>query len=203
MKKGLILLVVLLLPVAILLTWLTVTESGLRWVYAEAKSYLPAELSTQQLRGRLIGPITLTDVEYSQDGTHIKADQIVIDWNPRSLLTARLNISHINIEALDIVLPKAVNTEQALVLPEIDLPWRVLIKDAVINGFSIHQDEQTFQLKQISLNATSLFSQINIKKLDIIADAFQLYIKGELQAAQHYHHDLQVRWQARLPPKKY
>jgi len=202
MKRGLILTAVFLLPVAMLLTWLTVTESGLRWVYAEAKSYLPAELSVQVIKGRLIGPITLTDVEYSQDATHIKADQIVIDWTPRSLLTARVNISLIIIEALDIVLPKATNTEQPLVLPEIDLPWRVALKDAVINGLSIHQDEQVIKLKKINLDASTLFSQINIKKLDIIADSFQLYIQGWVKPVKQYPHDFKISWQTRLPSEK-
>jgi len=200
MKKGLLIfLAALLVTVAILITWLTVTESGLRWAYQEAKPYLPFKLTVNKLHGRLIGPITITGVMYQQDEALIKADQIDINWKPSSLLAGKVNISHINVQTFDIVLPKVETTDQALLLPEIRLPWRVELKDAEINGISINQNGQSFRIKQVNLDATTLFSRVEIKKLDIIADDFQINIKGELQSMQNYRHDLVIRWEAELP----
>ncbi len=200
MKRALrILIAILLLTPVIVLAWLATTESGLRWAYQQAESYLPGELTMNKLEGRLIGPITLKGFEYQQDGAQIKAEQILFDWQPGALLFANIDINRLHIRALKIVLPKAEKTEQALTLPDIQLPWRMVLKNVVIDSFSVSQNEQSFGLQQIRLNATTLFSQVDIKELHINADSFSLNIKGELQLSRNYHHELETRWQAKLP----
>ena len=205
MKRVRLFIVVLLVIPVLLLSWLTATENGLHWLYQRIEFYLPAELSLTKLEGKLIGPITVSGFEYQQDGTLITADQIIVDWQPGALLAANINISRAYIQSLTIVLPateeteQTQTTEQTLTLPEVSLPWRLLLKHAEVDGLSISQDEQHVNLNKIKLSATTLFSQINIKELDINADTFSMNIKGKLQPTQHYRHDLKINWQTSLP----
>ena len=199
----LILFAVLLLIPLILLTWLTATESGLHWTYQQARAYLPAELSMNKLEGRLSGPIIVRGIEYRQDGAVIKAEQILFNWQPLSLLLANIDISRLHIQSLNIVLPKTEKTDQspvqALDLPDIHLPWRMKLEHGQIDDLSINQDDQTYRLKQIKLAATSLFSKIDIDALSISADTFNLNITGELKPTRNYSHDLDISWQTQLP----
>ncbi len=48
----------ILLPV-LLFGWLTLTQSGLQWLYRQAEFYLPVELKINRFEGKLIGPITV------------------------------------------------------------------------------------------------------------------------------------------------
>ena len=193
----------LLLLVVILLTWLTTTESGLLWAYQRALPYLPDELIMKQPAGKLIGPITIRDLEYPQNGVVIKAERLIVDWQPISLLTASVDISRLHIQSLHIVLPDKKTTEpplkQNITLPDIHLPWRVLLEDAELKDFSISQGEQSYRLKQLRLDASSHFSQISLQQLTISDDNFSLTIKGDLRPSRNYRHDLQISWQTKLP----
>lgn len=207
MKRiSLILLAALLIPV-FFLGWLATTQSGLNWAWRQAEFYLPVQLYFSQLEGSLIGPVTVKDFEYRQDGVSVNARQITVDWHPAALLAANINISQFYIESLNIDLAESAKTKQqpteaenqAIILPEISLPWRLVLKNAEIDGFSFGQKDQAFKLKKITLNATTLFSTINIKQLDIDADTFSLASKGKLQPTHDYSHELDLSWQLTLP----
>jgi len=193
--------VILLLAPAIALAWLTTTESGLHWAYQQSKAYLPGELTLTKLEGRLIGPITVTGLEYRQDDALIKADQITLEWRPAALLAANIHIDQLHVQALTIVLPPPVQREQPLTLPQLHLPWRVALKDLSVNGLSVSQLDQTFALQQLKLKATTLFSQIEIEALSIKGDTFKLNLDGTLKSTQHYRHALAMHWQTELPSK--
>jgi len=200
MKRTLRILVasVLLTPL-LALTWLSMTESGLHWAYQYAEPYLPGQLKMNKLEGQLIGPITVKGLEYEQDGTLIKANQIILEWLPIALLTTTVDISRLHIRSLSIALPQTEKTDQPLVPPGVHLPWRVALKNVVIDGFTVNQNGKTFDLDQIRLRASSLFSQIDINELSVKTNTFNLNLQGELQLSHDYQHKLEMRWQAKLP----
>jgi len=198
-KRAVYLLIGVLLAAVFMLAWLTTTENGLRWAYQQVESRLPGELAVTKLEGRLIGPITVKGIEYRQDGALIKADQVILEWQPGALLAASVDISRLHIRSLEIALPGAQKTDQALALPEVRLPWRVALEEVLVDGFSLSRNEQTIDLQQVRLNATTLFSQVDIKDLGISTDTFNLNIKGGLQPTRNYPHELEIHWQARLP----
>jgi translocation and assembly module TamB len=202
----LVIVVILVLPV-LLLGWLTSTEHGLNWAYQKAELYLPFDLHIDKLEGRLIGPLTVEGFEYQQDGLSIHAGRITIDWLPSALLTASIDVNELQVHSLDIVLPKKEDDTEAedlaatqtIVLPEIHLPWRLLLRNAELNDINISQDGQAFKVNKVKIDASTLFSKINIKHLDIHADTLNLDIKGKLHPTRDYRHELSLNWQLTLP----
>lgn len=195
---------VLLIPVMLLL-WLGFTQSGLRWAYGQAEAWLPGELTITTLEGRLLGTITARGIEYLQEGALISADQATLEWRPGALLAAHADISRLHIQALQIVLPDREETSApptaAPVLPEINLPWRMALEEMVIDGVSVRQNEQSFELAQIRLSASTLFNRVDIEELSVNADGYNLTLQGVLWPSGEYRHRLQVHWQAELPSR--
>jgi translocation and assembly module TamB len=189
----------LLLAVIPALLWLGTTESGLHWAYRQAVSYVPGTISIGKLEGRLFGTLTLDDVHYEFDNNKIAAKQISLEWSASSLLFARLNISHLHVQALKLTLPASAKTDQPLSLPDIDLPLQISLKDTVIDGFDIEQPDSRFELKQIRLSASTLLDQIKIKSLNVVAANYELNLKGKLTPTGNYKHTLEIEWQAKLP----
>ncbi len=183
----------------VVLAWLSVTQSGLRWAYQQVESYIPGELTITTLEGRLVGPIIVAGLEYQQDGTLIKADRVELEWSPSALLLANVDISRLHVKSLNIVLPSSEATDQPLILPELSLPFRVALSGLVIDDLNVSQDGQSTMLKQLRLNATSLLSQIDIEMFKIQTETFNLDIKGKLKTSQHYRHKLITQWQVTLP----
>ncbi|MCG6937524.1 MAG: translocation/assembly module TamB domain-containing protein [Gammaproteobacteria bacterium] len=205
-KLRLIIPAVLLLPLT-LLGWLTATENGLNWAWRQAQFYLPFEITIDKLEGRLIGPLTIKGFEYQQDALSINAEQITFDWLATALLAANINISQLHIQSLNIILSETAEKErnqglapkQAIQLPDISLPWRLLLKNAEIDGLSLSQNGRFFRLNKVKLDATTLFSTVNIQQLSIDGDTFNIAIKGKLKPTRDYSHDLDISWQFTLP----
>jgi len=198
-----IIFIALLLPPVLLLSWLVTSESGLRWTARQAQAYLPGEINLTQLNGRLIGPIQINGLEYRFDGQLIEAERLALDWRPTELLAANIDISRLHLDGLKISLPTADTetpsaTDATLTLPEISLPWRLGLKDVIINDIRIQRQEQTFQLTQLQLQASTLLSRIDIDRLSLHADNFSLNINGELRPSRNYRHRLNLAWTFKL-----
>ncbi|MCW9047819.1 MAG: hypothetical protein OQK46_07045, partial [Gammaproteobacteria bacterium] len=179
------------------------TQAGLQWSFHQAKPYLPAELSINDIQGKLFGPITLTELEYKTHDTVIKSRQIIFDWKPVDLLLTQIDIHYLHIQSLNIVLAnteqKQLQQSQALNLPDINLPWNITLSNAVIEGMSLSQDEQTYNVDTIKLNARSSFNKININELSVSDDTYNIKVTGKLFPTRNYRHDLNINWQTKLP----
>ncbi len=195
----------LLLPV-LLFTWLISSESGLRWSMNQAQPFIPGDLNFTELSGRLIGPINITGITYQLDGQRIETDQLELDWRPTELLAGHIDISRLYLSGLKIHLPPPTpdaNNKQALTLPEIKLPWRLGLNDVRIDNIQIIQQQQTFQLTQLSLKANTVISRIDIERLSLSAENFSLDINGELRPTRQYRHKLNVAWTFKPPQSEW
>ncbi len=204
LKRILTAAALLLLPFVLAVIWLVSTESGLRWVYSQAGVYLPEALSIDKIEGDLTGPVTVSGLSYQQDDTLIESGQIIVDWQPMALFAGNIELSRLHVQSVKISLPPSVATDKAstqsmIQLPAIHLPWRLALKNMVIDGISISQGDETIKLEQIRLDASALFSRIDIKTFSLVADAFELNISGRLDPVHNYQHKLDINWSAKLP----
>ncbi|HEY9053120.1 MAG TPA: translocation/assembly module TamB domain-containing protein [Gammaproteobacteria bacterium] len=202
LKKLLIVIaLLLLLPTALGLFWLGGTENGLHWVYQRALAYVPGHLSIDKLEGRLFGRITATGIDYQLDENRILIAQTSLEWQPTALLIAQISVDHFHVQSLNITLPAAEKTDQPTTLPDINLPWRLVLENIQIDDLSIHQGESQFELKQIKLSASTVFNQIDIDSLSVVADSYDLSITGTLKPSRNYQHKLDIKWHTQLPSK--
>jgi len=199
MKRRRLTIIGLLLVVIGLVIWLAGTESGLRWAFSHARTYLPGKLSVTSIQGRLIGSITLNGVTYEQSDTQINAEQIIIKWQMSALLASNIKIQHLYVRSLNVDIPTAVKADQPLILPEFTLPWRVELKNVQVDGINIKQHDQSLALKQIRVNASARLSTLKIEALSVKASHYKINVKGELSTAKQYRHKLDIQWQTRLP----
>lgn len=203
LKKTLRAVSILLLLPLLFLTWLLSTETGLQLVYKKSKNYLPGNLTISKLEGNLLGTINASIIQYEQDGVIIKANKLTLQWLPATLLSQTINISDLQVQALKVFIVTAKNgaNNKTDSLPEINLPWRVVLKNIVINDFNFSQKNENYSLKTIRLNASSLFNKINIKSLLFKTEHSEFNLSGQLNTKQKYQHMLDVQWQTKLPNK--
>jgi len=181
--------------------WLLLTESGLHWALQQSKKYLPDNLTAAKIQGKLIGPIKFSEIEYHQDDLYLHANQVTFDWKLISLLSARININQLHVKSLKIILASSNkdNSLQVNSLPEIKLPWRIILSDTKIDDLDIKQNDQHIKFKQLTLKASSLLNTINIKSLSVVTDSYKLNVKGKFKPNKHYQHNLNINWQVDLP----
>ena len=196
--------VMLLLPL-ILILWLVSTESGLRVVYQYATDYLPGNIQIEKLEGSLVGPIIASNIQYQHNGFELSANQLTLEWLPAALFTNNVSVSKLHIASLNIKLATTEKSspDQPITLPDINLPWRVAVKDVVIDDFNINQAGQNIVgLKQIKLAATSLFNKLTIKSFSLSTEKISFNLKGQVDLSKNYQHKLDVQWRAQLPAEQ-
>ena len=181
--------------------WLAATENGLHWAYRQASLYIPGELIFGNMEGRLIGPITISQLDYQFENTEVSAERVILDWSVLSLLSARIDITRLYVQALNIIQQPSSEPQQDFELPQIYLPWQLSLHDVVIDDVRIRQAQQVVQLNQLRLEASSLFNLLSIEMLNIKGDRFGMDLNGSLTLNENYPHNLQVSWHGELPTK--
>ena len=201
LKKMLRVIVFLLVLPLVIIFWLIGTESGLNFFYQNTKSYIPGSITIGMLQGNLVGSISANDLQYKHNGTLIHIARLKMDWLPAGLFTNSLNINQLHLQSVKITLPADDNNKPGhpVILPEIDFPWRIVLKNIVIEDFNLNQAGTNFDLKKIKLDASTLFNQVKVKSLVFISEYAELNLKGQLNLNQNFKHKFEMNWWVKLP----
>ncbi|MFC5743794.1 translocation/assembly module TamB domain-containing protein [Dyella tabacisoli] len=107
LKRAALAVSALVLLVVVALSWLLGTGSGLRFALARAQSATHGALSVQHAEGRLIGPLQLTGLRYADgQGLDVKLASAQLDLRVVPLLRKRLHIVDLQVDGIDVALPK-------------------------------------------------------------------------------------------------
>ena len=202
MKRLLLVLTPLLLIVpSAFLAWVLTTENGLRWTYQQLMDNLPVDVQVNRVSGRLLGPLSLVDVKYQQDGTVVSINNATMDWSFAALLSGRIRVNQLHLQTVKVSLPVADDTKASspLVLPEVFLPWPVTVDNLLIEDINLQQNEEMLDIHNLTLSVKAWFNYVEIENLAVNAESFRFQIAGELQTKKDYPHELNVNWQIDPP----
>src|SRR5690348_11280576 len=98
----------LLLVLATATWWLLATGAGLRFALARAQSATHGALQWKQARGSLLGPLQLDGLRYDDGhGTVADAARARLDLRFWPLLAGRVHVRDLDVEGVDVALPKS------------------------------------------------------------------------------------------------
>jgi len=200
---GLLLLLMLLVVVGIA-AWVAGTETGLRQALALGNKFAPGSLEWDQADGKLIGPLALRGLRYSQENSiEASIGTIDFDWNPASLSRADLIINQLHIDDVTVRLPaneepQKPSADTDVDLPDISLPLSLRLEDIDLTNLAIYLPEQDSPviIEQLALSANVEQSDIQLTNLEIQAPQGSLQLAGNLASRDDYPMDLALDWQA-------
>ena len=112
--------------------WLAGSESGLGVVCAIAGKLSGDRLAIDRPGGRLIGPLTIGDITWSDGGDRIRAAAVSLDWQPGALFDGRLHLLQLAAARVQVELAPSAT---APTLPaSLRLPVALLIDKIEIGG---------------------------------------------------------------------
>lgn len=182
--------------------WLGNSSSALNWSYQQLRSSIPGQLQFESLQGKLFGPVTITQLNYQLDGLEFNSEQLIIDWQPLSLLRGKINIRQVTLHNTRIeqtlTTPETTEPDQPpFSLPEIDLPWPMELQQLQMDSVQLIRGTDVIDLQQLTLSASSLFGEISIDQLSIQAEQFNARLNGTLQPSGNYRHRFDLDWQVK------
>lgn len=196
---SLVVIVVLLCSAVALLT---TTEWGLRWTVARVTGIVPGELHVKILRGRLIGPIHMEDVEYRQSGRQtVTIRSFDLNWRPFSLLDGTLDVATVEIDGMVYKSLSSSSPPQAHKgLPDIALPLKIRLHSAALRQLTIEQPgSAAVQIDEATVTANADEHGIHVTDLTVAAPQFGVSLHGTVQPRGDYAMEWHARWTLRPP----
>lgn len=189
LKRLAIAFAALLLVVAVLLWWLLDTGAGLRFALARAEGAMHGALAVQSARGRLLGPLDLAGVRYDDgQGTVAKVAKLHLDLRFWPLLHKRVHVLDLDVDGVDVALPKSSEEESSSSTAFSLKPPIALVLDRVhVTRVEIAQAGQPlFAANRLDLAARWTNAGIAVKQLALDAPEGHAELAGELAVGRRY-----------------
>lgn len=179
------------------------TPWGVQWAWQIAEPRLPAGVSVGSVEGRLIGPLTVTDVAVETETATVALQRARLDWRPSRLLLARVQIADLDVQGLDIaLLPSAAPPPDADAPKPLSLdfgaPISLIVEHARLQAFSLKPapDAPAERIDDLRLVARWTPRALVIDTLDITAPrvgSLQAQLDASLAARGLVLNNLQLR----------
>ena len=218
MKRVLLTILLLTLSLSTALGWLLTSENGLRWIYRQAESALDGALQVQQVSGSLSDTVTLQGLDFKDSNARVTADQVILQWDPWALLSARVDITRVDIQQLDILLQPAQDDGNSaaasadvapLELPSLDIPLALELRELGIDRVTLTRGDALYKLEKLLLQAAAddsriSFTDLAVRVVDVGIDAdqrydFDVHLSADIDTAVDYAHELHIDWKTQLP----
>ena len=182
------------------------TQWGLERAYELVRHSVPGKLSVHTLQGKLLGPISFSNISYINDEIDVKLEQLELDWKLARLFTGTLRITEVDAHGFTLQLADAPNQKKSEPPTNIVLPFSIDISHARLTQARILTEKQSpFLIKQVSLQAKANNKTVRFAHLSIETELFDLTTEGMLGLDIKSPLDLKTDWTIRYshyPPLK-
>lgn len=203
LKKSLLILVTLLLLGTAVLTAMTASETGSRWLVRQALALAPGELQVEVINGRLVSGLTLTGVHYRLEQQEIAIGWLTIGWRVAPLLSGAVRVSTLVARDVSYREPETEPPPEAepFVLPErIPLPLTVQFKHVQVSNLQVDIGSSHTVVDDITLSARAgPVLGLRIRQFGVRMAGSTLQLSGKAALQQPYGFRCDVQWTTDLP----
>nr|WP_239538543.1 translocation/assembly module TamB domain-containing protein [Dyella mobilis] len=168
--------------------WLLGTGAGLRFALAQAQSLTHGALQVQQAQGRLIGPIDLAALRYDDGaGTDVRIEGVHLDWHVAPLLYKRLHIANLQVQRIDVALPKSQETNSSSGSFSLKPPIALVLDQVHIGPVAVTQEgKPLFASNQLDLAGGWTNRGFDVSRLALRAPDGHVDLSGQLGIGRRY-----------------
>ncbi len=206
---------VLILTSLSILFFLLSTQQGSQWLLKTASKFSEQSFQFHTIQGSFLKGIKISEVRYRDQQIHFEAKEIEIGWQYQALFQSQLLINTMTIdkavlrfnqaetqENISSIKDKAVPTEAGLYLPQIELPFDIVIQKISIRDFQFLQAEQLPLLLNTGIFSFSMLAHqqetsrllipfkynviFSINELTGLIDEQNLFAKGRIELIDGY-----------------
>ena len=203
LKRSLLVLLFLITCLAITMTWIISTTSGLKTAVHLGERLAPGSLSIQSPNGRLLDGFGFTELHYNDGEFDLRISDFAFKWQPSSLRGGTLRINQLAADTIELSLPAEDAAKTSTTDEPLSLPINVAVERLDVG--LVHVDAGTTQqtLQQITLNARAQKHTLFIEHLGINGTfngtTIDITANGRTDINRPWHHDMEGQFTAALP----
>ncbi len=178
----------LLLLLVLAVAWLVGTGPGLRFALARAEGFTQGALTVQSAQGRLVGPLDLAGVRYADgEGLDVKVARAHLDFSVASLLRKRARVFDLDVDGVDVTLPKSEETPESESSFSLQPPLDILLDRAHVGTVRITQDDKPlFASNSLDLAGSWTSRGIELRQLALRAPDGHADLTGTMGIGSRY-----------------
>jgi len=180
-----VLLLTLLFVIMAPFLWLTMTQSGLRWILHKATASYSDIVHYENVKGTLAGNITVSRLVISSAGYNVSLENAEFQTQLRRLLFGQLYITSFAVKAVTVTPPVSEAPEPAASSKPIDfnvvLPISINVKSARIDRLTMDMESPYLPSHaQVLLENLKIHRRVLIGNLSVSSTMGKLILRGEL-----------------------
>jgi len=203
----------LLLPLLIVLaalTFLGLTENGLRQLARIATQVSGGVLAIEDVQGRLIGRWQLDGLQVQTAAADLSCKKIEVRWQPLALFQGTLQIITLHGEGVEVrikdegqaredvsvILPIPVSWSPWTALQRLLLPGGIVFDTFELEDVSINDigGMELLRVDKVSLELAAAKDQVTLKRFDFSIPGASLYVQGSVGLGGKWPLDLRGGW---------
>jgi translocation and assembly module TamB len=188
------------IAIAGILAWLAGTTSGLRFLAARALPMLPVTVDPSAITGRLIGPLSVRDIEVQADGLTGTIERVDLDWRAMSLLRRTVRILHLDIQAPRLIVEPQEDSAAGEDSEPFSLPWTIVMDRLSVREGALFMGED-LALEDLRLDAAGRAHEDRLELSHFAFSSTEGEATGHARAslrAPEDPWDIDLRWRVRL-----
>ncbi len=202
----------------IALAFLIGTQSGTRFLFGRLGALMPGSFQVRTVTGRIDSPLTLEGLVYKRPTLQVTIDRLYLEWNLKALLQRRLDIGRLYADGIQVVSTPA-PSQQPTQLPDLDLHFNIIVRDARVRGLRIGGDAGAAgggsggsgsaagsgaagglpPIDEIDLKTTDIQNHVRVDLLSVRSALLDANVTGTVQPQGDYPVDLTMRYTVRPP----
>ncbi len=180
------------------ITWLVATQSGARWLLAQASSRLPAALSIGSVDGTLIRGLQFRNVAWQDPSAAASIAELATHVELLPLLKREVRITTLALENVTITISEGAGNTEASDPLSVDIPVRLQLENGSIESLRIVTPGSEFLVDTIQLSGELAGSELDIRRFDLQSTLADIALSGNARLAGDYPAHASAGWELRL-----
>ena len=203
LKRSLIVLIFLVACLAIAMTWVISTTSGLKTAAHLGERLAPGMLSIKSPSGRLLDDFGFSELHYNDGELELRISDFSLKWQPSRLPAGTLTIKRLAAATIELKLPVNEQDQAPSTGETLSLPIKIALEELDIGLVRIDAAETKQTLRQITLNARAEAQTLFIEHLGIngtfAGTMLDITANGRTNINRPWSHELQGNFSVVLP----
>ena len=181
------------------------TKAGTDWALSQLLRQINGiagqQVTLDSTEGTLVSGLQLNNLVYQSDAAQVKVERVGINWNPFSLMSARLSVPEIllnNVQAELLDPASSTNQSSQTTEPLISfspLPVVIDLGSITVKQLIIKQSQQQFVVDELSLSAQLQHRSLALSSINLVSDLTLIAGSLTLLLDNNLPTDAEIRWQ--------
>lgn len=193
---GIVSAVVLILVTTV--TWLVATETGARWLLAQASPRLPDPLSIEEVSGTLLSVLEFRNVAWQDEAATVSAAELDVRLELMPLFKREVRINTLAIRNVNVTVRERASRETDPEPLDLDVPITLRLETASVESIRIATAGNELLIDTIALAGELSGAALKIRRFDLQSRLVDFGLSGNAQLTGSYPLDASAGWEFRL-----